>query len=85
MTTSTDLFTNGARYTDLTTWREEAAALQAGGPIQRIEQPGFEAFWAVIGNEELREIEGDAARFKTGPTRCCSLARARSRAAASRP
>lgn len=65
--TRTDLFTNGARFTDLTSWREEAVSLHADGPVHRIEQPGFTPFWAVIGNEELREVERDPARFTNRP------------------
>ncbi len=67
MSASTDLFTSGARFTDLTSWREEVVELHRGGPIHRIERPGFDPFWAVIGNHELREIEADAERFTNRP------------------
>ncbi|MEM7093105.1 MAG: cytochrome P450 [Actinomycetota bacterium] len=65
--TATDLFTNGARFTDLSSWRSEIVELHAHGPVHRIEQPGYEPFWAVIGVEEIRQVEGDAATFTNQP------------------
>jgi cytochrome P450 len=63
----TDLFTNPHRYGDLTAWRREAVELHGGGPIQRIEQPGYLPFWAVIGHDAIMEVERRPADFTNAP------------------
>jgi hypothetical protein len=53
----TDLFTNAHRYGDLDAWRREAVELHALGPVHRIEQPGYQPFWAVIGHDAVSRLE----------------------------
>jgi cytochrome P450 len=63
----TDLFTNPHRYGDLDSWRREAVELHAGGPIHRVEQPGYQPFWAVIGHDAIMEVERRSADFTNAP------------------
>jgi cytochrome P450 len=63
----TDLFTNPHRYGDLDAWRREAVELHAHGPIHRIEEPGYQPFWAIIGHDAVLEIERRPADFTNGP------------------
>jgi cytochrome P450 len=63
----TDLFTNPARFGDIDAWRREALDLHALGPIHRIEQRGYRPFWAVIGHDELKEVERHPADFTNEP------------------
>jgi cytochrome P450 len=63
----TDLFTNPRRYGDLDTWRREAVELHARGPIHRIDQPGYQPFWAVIGHDAVLDIERRPEDFTNGP------------------
>ena len=63
----TDLFTNAHRYGDLDAWRREAVELHARGPIHRIEQPGYQPFWAVIGHDAVLDIERRAEEFTNAP------------------
>ena len=63
----TDLFTNPHRFGDLDGWRSEAVDLHARGPIHRIEQPGYQPFWAVIGHDAILDIERRPADFTNGP------------------
>jgi cytochrome P450 len=63
----TDLFTNPHRYGDLDGWRREAVELHAKGPIHRIDQPGYQPFWAVIGHDAVLDIERRPAEFTNGP------------------
>ena len=63
----TDLFTNPHRYGDLDAWRREAVELHGGGPIHRIEQPGYQPFWAVIGHDAVLDIERRPAEFTNAP------------------
>ena len=64
---ATDLFTNPKRFGDMTSWREEALALHDSGPFHSIEAEGFGAFRAVIGREEILEIEAQHELFTNGP------------------
>ena len=64
---ATDLFTNPRRFGDMTSWREEALALHAAGPFHPIEAEGFGPFRAVIGREEILEIEAQHELFTNGP------------------
>jgi cytochrome P450 len=57
MEMSTDLFHNPHRYGDMDDWRREALSLHAAGPIHRIEAEGFPPFWAVIGHDEVMQVE----------------------------
>ncbi len=63
----TDLFTNPDRFGDLDSWRREALELHARGPIHRIEEEGYKPFWAVIGHDEVKEIERRPAEFTNEP------------------
>jgi hypothetical protein len=63
----TDLFTNPQRYGDLDAWRREAVELHARGPIHRIEQPGYQPFWAVIGHDAVLDIERRPDDFTNAP------------------
>jgi cytochrome P450 len=63
----TDLFTNPDRFGDLDGWRREAMELHATGPIHRIDARGFKPFWAVIGHDEVKEIERRPEVFTNEP------------------
>jgi cytochrome P450 len=63
----TDLFTNAHRYGDLDAWRRDAVELHARGPIHRIEQPGYQPFWAVIGHDAVLDIERRPEEFTNAP------------------
>lgn len=63
----TDLFTNPHRYGDLDDWRREAVELHATGPVHRIEQPGYQPFWAVIGHDAVLDVERRPNEFSNGP------------------
>src|ERR1700730_15653911 len=63
----TDLFNNPHRYGDLDAWRREAVELHARGPIHRIDQPGYQPFWAVIGHDAVLAIERRPDEFTNGP------------------
>src|SRR6202795_2692411 len=63
----TDLFTNPQRSGDLDAWRREAVELHARGPIHRIDQPGYQPFWAVIGHDAVLDIERRPAEFTNAP------------------
>ena len=63
----TDLFTNPHRYGDLDEWRREAVELHARGPIHRVEQPGYQPFWAVIGHDAVLDIERRPEEFTNAP------------------
>ena len=63
----TDLFTNPHRYGDLDAWRRDAVELHAGGPIHRVEQPGYQPFWAVIGHDAIMDVERRPADFTNAP------------------
>jgi cytochrome P450 len=62
-----DLFTNPARYGDLRSWHGEAAELRSAAPIHRVEVDGFDPFWAVVGYEQVMEIERQPALFQNAP------------------
>jgi cytochrome P450 len=63
----TDLFTNPHRYGDLDAWRREAVELHAGGPIHRIDEPGYKPFWAVIGHDAVMDVERRPDEFTNAP------------------
>ena len=63
----TDLFTNPHRYGDLDSWRREAVELHAGGPVHRIEEPGYPPFWAVIGHDAIMDVERRPGDFTNAP------------------
>ena len=63
----TDLFTNAHRYGDLDAWRREAVDLHARGPVHRIEQPGYQPFWAVIGHDAVLDVERRPEEFTNAP------------------
>jgi cytochrome P450 len=63
----TDLFTNARRYGDLDAWRREAVDLHARGPVHRIDQPGYQPFWAVIGHDAVLDIERRPEEFTNAP------------------
>jgi cytochrome P450 len=63
----TDLFTNPHRYGDLDDWRRAAVELHTGGPIHRIEEPGYQPFWAVIGHDAVLDVERRPADFTNAP------------------
>lgn len=63
----TDIFHNAHRYGDLDSWRAEARALHDVAPIHRIEDDRFRPFWAVIGHDQIMEIERNTELFTNGP------------------
>jgi cytochrome P450 len=65
--TVTDLFTNQHRFGDLEGWRREAVELHERGPVHRIEQPGYQPFWAVVGHQEIMDIERRPEAFTNMP------------------
>jgi len=65
--TTTDIFHDPQRYGDMQSWREEAIALHAEGPIHRIEAKGFPPFWAVIGHDAVMHVERQPALFTNEP------------------
>ncbi len=64
---NSDIFSNPQRFADMDAWREEALQLHAAAPVHRIEQPGFRPFWAVIGLDELLEVERQNELFTNEP------------------
>jgi cytochrome P450 len=64
----TDLFTNPHRYGDLDAWRRETVELHAAGPVHRVEQPGYQPFWAVIGHDAILDVERRPGDFTNAPT-----------------
>jgi cytochrome P450 len=68
MARMTDLFTNPERYGDLGSWRADAVALHALGPVHRVDgAEGYRPFWAVIGHAEILEIERRPEEFTNAP------------------
>ena len=65
----TDLFTNHLRYADLADWHREADELRAAGPVQWVDRSddGFRPFWAVLGWEEVMQVERQPALFTNEP------------------
>jgi cytochrome P450 len=63
----TDLFTDPERFGDLDSWRREVMELHKLGPLHWIDQPGFRPFWAVIGYEQVREIERRSDEYTNEP------------------
>ena len=65
----TDLFTNHLRYADLADWHREADELRAAGPVQWVDrsEDGFRPFWAVLGWEEVMQVERQPALFTNEP------------------
>jgi cytochrome P450 len=63
----TDLFTNPHRFGDLDAWRREAVELHGLGPIHRIEEPGYQPFWAVIGHDAVMDVERRPTEFTNAP------------------
>lgn len=49
------------------TWRAEALALHDSGPLHRVEDDRFDPFWAVIGHDEIMEIERNPELFTNEP------------------
>lgn len=78
----TDLFTNHLRYADLAAWHHDADRLRSAGPIHRIEQEGFDPFWAVIGHDAVMTVERQHELFTNEPVavlgRTVDLERSRS-------
>lgn len=64
---TTDIFHNPHAYGDMDAWRAEALELHAVRPIHRVEPEGFRPFWAVIGNDEVMEIERNPDVFTNAP------------------
>ncbi len=62
-----DIFTDNHRWGDLDEWNRTALALHEQGPIHRIEREGFQPFWAVIGHDEVLEVERQPDLFTNGP------------------
>lgn len=62
-----DLFHDPRRYGDMDSWRAEALALHELGPIHRVEAPGHRPFWAVIGHEEVMQVERQPKLFTNEP------------------
>lgn len=67
MTMSTDLFHNPHRYGDMDDWRREALELHASAPIHLVEADGFRPFWAVIGHDEVMQVERQPKLFTNEP------------------
>ena len=64
---TTDIFHNPHRYGDIEGWRREAVELHGAGPIHRIETDGIQPFWAVIGHDEVMQIERQPDVFNNAP------------------
>lgn len=65
---TTDIFHNPHRYGDIEGWRREAVELHGAGPIHRIEpDDDYQPFWAVIGHDEVMQIERQPAVFTNEP------------------
>jgi cytochrome P450 len=64
---ATNLFTDPARFADLGSWRREALELHSHGAVHRIEQDGYRPFWAVIGHDEVMDVERHPADFANAP------------------
>ncbi len=62
-----DIFTDNHRWGDLEDWNRTALALHEQGPIHLIEREGFDPFWAVIGHDEVLEVERQPDLFTNGP------------------
>ncbi|MDQ1423207.1 MAG: hypothetical protein QOD72_705 [Acidimicrobiaceae bacterium] len=65
----TDLFTNHLRFADLDDWHNEADVLRSQGVIHRIDRSadGFAPFWAVLGHDEVMQIERQPELFTNEP------------------
>ncbi|MDR7274246.1 cytochrome P450 [Catenuloplanes atrovinosus] len=63
----TTVFTDPDRYTDMYAWHREVAELRMRSPIHRITADGFDPFWAVIGHEEVMEVERRPELFQNAP------------------
>lgn len=65
----TDLFTNHLRFADLDDWHREADVLRSEGVIHRIDRTdvGFAPFWAVLGLDEVLQIERQPDLFTNEP------------------
>jgi cytochrome P450 len=65
----TDLFTNHLRFADLDDWHREADVLRSEGVIHRIDRTddGFAPFWAVLGHDEVMQIERQPDLFTNEP------------------
>jgi len=70
MTTTDDrgrIFTDAAAYADFDGWHVQAAALRDDGPVYRVDLPGRDPFWAVLGQPEVMEVERQADLFTNEP------------------
>ena len=63
----TDIFHDPHRYGDMAAWRDEVVALHERGPVHRIEAEGFRPFWAVIGHDEVMQVERAPGLFTNEP------------------
>ena len=65
----TDLFTNHLRYGDMEGWHREVDELRLHGPVHRIDRSadGFTPFWAVIGHDEVMQVERQPELFTNEP------------------
>lgn len=64
---STDLFHDPHRYGDMDAWRRAALALHAEGPVHLVTADGFRPFWAVIGHDEVMQVERQPKLFTNAP------------------
>ena len=65
----TDLFTNHERFADPDAWHAAVDELRAGGPVQWVDQryEGWPPFWAVLGHEEVMQVERQPKLFTNEP------------------
>jgi len=66
---TTDVFTNPARFGDLTGWHREIDALRAEAPIHRVDlrDRGYTPFWAVLTHRDVMDVERRSKVFTNDP------------------
>ena len=64
---TTEIFHDPHAYGDMDGWREAALALHAEGPIHRVESSNHPPFWAVIGHDEVMQVERQPKVFTNEP------------------
>ncbi len=57
------IFVDPTAYADEKRWHEAAKRIRRDDPVHRVEEPGFDPFWAVTRHEHVAEIERQHDRF----------------------
>lgn len=57
------IFVDPSAYVDEKRWHEAAAWLRREDPVCRVEEPGFDPFWAVTRHEHVAEVERQHDKF----------------------